>query len=229
MPAIFADQLNRLHPLHTAAGLAVLFHLLLALLLPNIDRLSLPLFERPNVLNVFLSEPETEQAFEQSLNQQLPFPQATEFVTDPSIPAASAVPQPNTIPSEASPDIAEPLSKGSDTINKQSGARGDTRRPLIITQALVNAFAAREAERHREQHPEELERFRRSFHSRPSVRRQVATQGFTNQFGDYYLRSTSSLGDICFVQRPDSMQDEFSVNIVYFYNCSKQPQGWDAG
>jgi len=58
--------------LKSAVFLALILHVVLAVLLPDIPKLTLQGFDRSSSLTVFLNEKEEEEKFDQSLNQQKP-------------------------------------------------------------------------------------------------------------------------------------------------------------
>lgn len=210
----------------TALFLAVVLHIVLAILLPDIPKLSLQGFDRPSSLTVFLNEKELEEKFDQSLNQQLPLPANIATLADPSLGSTSIEKGEDAIVSEA----VEPSKKSSDQAQDEtsigSGANGDSNPSIRFDYATVRLFAQQEAIRYAELHPREVDRFARTFNRSRNYRRRSRTESYQDKLGDLYARSNSSSGDICFKQQSEAATpEEFRTNTVYFFRCDKQPQG----
>lgn len=211
--------------LHTAFFFAVMLHLLLAILLPDLPELKLPVINRESGMSVFLRERQKDKKFNQSLNQKLPNPEFRQPLLRPMLGASSPIrgDDPQVTESAARSD-AQPF----DTLDTQTTGSKTTRRlqpPIRIDRAMIKLFAKSEAIREVERNPDELARFKRSFNSRRSDQRRSISDNYRNRYGDYYVRNRSSAGDICFVQKQEGTRGEFSTNTVYFYRCDSKPLG----
>lgn len=213
--------------LRMALFYAVLLHLVLAALMPSIPNLTLPASSRASILNVFLTPSAEKEKFEQSLNQPFPFPNADEPVLELTLGSASPETGAQATVSEASADqTAQQAENLGDT---SARAKNDRSIQAILRTdlAYIRMFAKQEAARHSDENPEEIEQFRRSFNSRRNYHRRNQVEASQNRYGDYYARSNSSTGDVCFLQREGENRDEMSTNIVYFYRCGSAPMNID--
>jgi hypothetical protein len=123
--------------------------------------------------------------------------------------------------SNASSDQAQ----DSDSIG--SGANGDSAPSIRFDYATVRLFAQQEAIRYTDLHPEEVDRFARTFNRTRNHRRRSRSESYQDKLGDFYARSNSSTGDICFKQKREVAVEEFVTNTVYFFRCDKQPLGFE--
>lgn len=209
--------------LRLAMFFAVLLHLVLAVLMPSLPEFTLPSSARGTILHIFLSESSEGEEFEQSLNNPVALATADEALMKPALGSASTESGDQATVREATPEQYAQQAKtlGDKSAGKTQSASIQT---VIRTDlAYIRMFARQEAARHAEQNPEEVERFRRTFNSRRSYPRRNKTESFKNRYGDYYVRASSSTGDVCFLQRPGENRDEMSTNIVYFYRCDSEP------
>ena len=163
------------------------------------------------------------EPFEQELNQQdLNSSQPPE----PSIQATSQLPDKQETVSNQSPAL---VGQDSETVETEidGGQLNTNIAPSIkLDHSTIKLFAQQEAIDYIERNPEELRRFKRTFNINPSYRNRNKTESYKNQYGDYYVRTSTSKGDICFVQKHDSKPtDDFSFNIVQFYRCGRTPLG----
>lgn len=209
----------------TALFSAVVLHIILAVLLPDIPKLSLAGFDRDSSLTVFFSETEEEEKFDQSLNQQLPLPANIETLADPSLGSTSiekgedAIVSEEATPSEASSDQAQ------DSTSVGPGANGESEPSIRFDYATVRLFARKEAIRYADLHAQKVDKFARTFNRFQNFRRRSRTESHKNRLGDLYARSNSSAGDICFKQQRESAGNDYATNTVYFFRCDKKPQG----
>lgn len=209
--------------LRLAMFIAVLLHLVLAALMPSLPDFTLPASSRGSILNVFINNDAREKKFEQSLNNPVAFPNADEALLDPVLGSASPDAGEQSTVSEATPDQ---LAQSADSLGDKSAGKvqeASIQTVIRTDLAYIRMFARQEAARHAEQHPEEVERFRRTFNSQRNYRRRNKTESFKDRYGDYYVRASSSSGDVCFLQRPGENRDEMNTNIVYFYRCDSEP------
>lgn len=211
----------------TAIVLAVILHLMLAILLPDIPKLSLQGFDRPSSLTVFLSQEEKQEKFDQSLNQQLPLPANIDTLADPSLGSTSIETGEDALVSEAVEPSKESSDQAQDSTSIGSGADGDSTPSIRFDYATVRLFAEQEAIRYAQLHPKEIDRFARTFNRSRNYRRRTRTESYRDKLGDLYARSNSASGDICFKQRREEAPSEFTTNTVYFFRCDKKPQGLD--
>lgn len=214
--------------LRTALFFAMLLHLILALLFPNLAPFKLSMFGRDVVLNIFLNKTEEPEQFEQSLNKPSPLPEADQPLTEPSLGSASTTLGDESQVSEASPEIESPRSDTIKTNPAGDKPKSSNRPAMFISSAMIKTFAQQEVQRESALHPEIYERFKRSFNSRRNYARRNRSKSYKNQYGDYYVRANSSRGDICFVQKQEFHPSEFiSTNTVFFYDCKSEPQGFE--
>ena len=87
----------------------------------------------------------------------------------------------------------------------------------------IQIFAKQEAFEHAERNPDALQRFQRSFRSSANYRRRSRSDSYVDRYGDYYVRASSSAGDICFKQEKEPQTDDFSTNMVMFFSCERGP------
>ncbi len=223
--SFISDYDYRRDHLTTALFLAVILHIVLAILLPDLPKLSVQGFDRPPSLTVFLSEKDKQEKFDQSLNQQLPLPANIDTLADPSLGSTSVEKGEDSIvsqevePSKASSDEAQ------DVTSIGSGANGDTSPSIRFDYTTIRLFAQQEAVRYAEAHQKDVDRFARTFNRSRNYRRRSRVESYRDKLGDLYARSNSSAGDICFKQKREAAVEEFVTNTVYFFRCDKQPQG----
>ncbi|MFT6407427.1 MAG: hypothetical protein ACJAQ6_000839 [Arenicella sp.] len=212
---------------HRTTGLllAIALHLIFALMLPDMPKLSLQGFDRPSSLTVFLSQIEEQDTFDQSLNQQLPLPANIDTLADPSLGSTSIQKGPDSIVSDAVEPAMAASQRDQQTTSLGSGADGDSTPAIRFDYATIRLFAKREASRYARLHPKEVERFARTFNRSRNYRRRSRTESYKDKLGDLYARSNSSDGDICFKQQREEAVDHFITNTVYFFRCDKQPKG----
>lgn len=211
----------------TALFFAILLHLVLAALMPQIPDFTLPGSNRGSILNVFLNEPDEEEQFEQSLNRPFPYPNSDQALLEPTLGSASPEAGNDINVSEATPDQVAQQAENLGDRSAGDNSEASIERVIRTDLAFIRIFARQEAERHALAHPEEVERFRRTFNSRRNNQRRNRSESFKNRYGDYYAKSNSSSGDVCFLQRPGENRDELSTNIVYFYRCDREPMSLD--
>lgn len=202
---------------------ALLLHLLLLAVFPNIPRWEVPFAEQGFRLNVILQKDEEEDVFKQSLNY--PNNEATED-TSQSSSLNVASPAPGEDESETtesqevtgtSADKVETNAVGQNTVNSLSPN-------VVFSYSSIIKFAQQEAVRYAEANPENLARFSRSFNSRRQYQRRKRTNSYKNQYGDQYVNNGSSNGDICFVKTAESLANQsgtFDANTytVHFFRC----------
>jgi hypothetical protein len=213
--------------LKSAAILAVILHIALAIVLPDMPKLSLQGFDRPSSLTVFLSQIEEAEEFNQSLNQQMPLAANIDTLADPSLGSTSIEAGQDSIVSAAvEPSIAK-VEQTQQTKNLSSGKNEGEKVPSIrFDYATIKRFAKQEAARYAELYPKKVERFARTFNRSRNFRRRSRTESYQDRLGDLYARSNSSDGDICFKQRREQAADDYLTNTVYFFRCDSQPQGF---
>ncbi len=221
----FRNYDYRTDHLKSAILLAVILHIVLAILLPDIPKLTLQGFDRSSSLTVFLDEKEAEEEFDQSLNQQLPLPAKIETLADPSLGSTS-------IETGKDAVVTEPVEPTQDSSEQKEeltsigiGDEGEATPSIRFDYATVRLFAQQEAIRYAELHPKEVDRFARSFNRSRNYRRRTPTESYRDRLGDLYARSNSSDGDICFKQQRVEAVDEYITNTVYFFRCDRQPKG----
>ncbi|MEM7360050.1 MAG: hypothetical protein AAF431_13190 [Pseudomonadota bacterium] len=225
--ALIAGDDPRTAHLRTALFLAVLLHLVLAAVLPDLPELKLQYFNRGSAINIFLKQQEKKKEFQQTLNQQVPNPEVLQPLVEPTLGSASPTQGDDSLVAE---DSLQKNSPRFDTVvTDTSGSKNSNNlQPTIkIDRATIKLFAQQEAIREVEQNPEKVARFKRSFNSRRSFQRRSRADSYKNRYGDYYVRNSSSAGDICFVQKPEPVQDDYALNTVYFFRCDSEPQGLD--
>lgn len=206
---------------------AFLLHIMLLILLPKIPEFNMPFASREAGLNVFLKRVEETEKFEQTLNQQNALPKSTELVTEPSLGAASPERGEDPLVSEESPSVE---SASADNIeNESSGKDTSARTPtkIITSWTALRRFTDLEVANYAQADQDELARFRRSFNSSRSYRRRSNIESYKNQYGDYYVRDSSSKGDICFKQEREQNPNELSTKTVYFFRCDDGPMKLD--
>lgn len=213
----------------TALMLAISLHLTLALILPDMPRLSLQGFDRGSSLNVFLSHIEVPDKFDQSLNQQLPLPANINSLADPSLGSASIKKGVDLLVSDAAEPTTAASQEAQDKSSLGFSAEGNSRPTIRFDYATIRLFAKQEAARHARLHPKEVERFAHTFNRSRNYRRRSRTESYKNRQGDLYIRSNSSDGDICFKQQQERATNDFVTNTVYFFRCDRQPQGLKLG
>lgn len=205
-----------------AGSIALLLHLLLLAVFPSIPRWEVPFTEQGFRLKVVLQK-EEEDTFKQSLN----YPnsqEAQDTSQASSLNVASPAPgEDETEKAESeeftgtNSDNAETSAIGQNTVNSVSPS-------VVFSHASVLKFAKQEAVRYTEANPKKLARFSRSFNSRRQYQRRKRTNSYKNQYGDQYVNTGSSNGDICFVKTADRLSNQsgtFDENTytVHFFRC----------
>ena len=227
--ALIAGDDPRTAHLRTALFLAVLLHLVLAAVLPDLPEFKLHYLNRGSAINIFLKQQEKKKEFQQTLNQQVPNPEVLQPLVEPTLGSSSPTQGDDSLVAEDSLHKDSP--RFDTVVTDTSGSKNTNNlQPTIkIDRATIKLFARQEAIREVEQNPEKLARFKRSFNSRRSFQRRSRADSYKNRYGDYYVRNSSSAGDICFVQKAEPVQDDFSTNTVYFFRCDSEPLGLDLG
>jgi len=199
--------------------------MILAILLPDIPKLTLKGFDRSSSLTVFLDEKEAEEEFDQSLNQQLPLPANIETLADPSLGSTSIETGKDAVVTEAVEPTQDSSEQKEELTSIGIGKEGEATPSIRFDYTTVRLFAQQEAIRYAELHPKEVDRFARSFNRSRNYRRRTPTESYRDRLGDLYARSNSSDGDICFKQQRVEAVDEYITNTVYFFRCDRQPKG----
>ena len=209
--------------MRVALACALFFHILLLALIPNIPDFKIPSASREAVLNVFLNKIAEPEEFEQVLNQQNGLENTEEPVTEPSLGAASPELGDDSQITEETPSVES--STESDVENESTGNDQVVVKPtrIIISWSALQKFTDLEVANYSQSNPDELARFSRTFSSSPSYRRRADTKSYKNQYGDYYVRNSSSSGDICFKQEREQSPNELSTKTVYFFRCDDGP------
>jgi hypothetical protein len=211
----------------SAFFLALVMHLLVIALLPELPKLVMQGFERSPSLTVFLKHMEEQKKFQQSLNQQLPLPANTDTLADPSLGSTSIENGKDTIVSEAVEASRASSDQAQDADSIGSGANGDNSPTIRFDYTTVRLFAQQEAIRYADLHPKDVDRFARTFNRTRNYRRRSRSESYRDKLGDLYARSNSSAGDVCFKQKRETEAEELVTNTVYFFRCDKQPQGFE--
>ena len=73
----------------------------------------------------------------------------------------------------------------------------------------------------------ELDMFKKTF-AEPEVEKVEAQQSFTNVFGEQHVVTRLNGKDVCFMQSVPIVDDDWSSDIVMFYDCAK-PEKFDLG
>jgi hypothetical protein len=207
----------------TALILAIALHFLLAIVLPPIDGLTMFPIGRDSGINVFLNTEEETKAFDKNLNQQLPLPQADKPLANPALGSASPELGEQTLLTEQTPEGDSSRSNTLDTTPVGNQKTTSVRTSLRFDLAAIKVFAQQEAVRTADRNPKQVASFKRSFNSRRNYQRRTRAQSYKNRYGDYYIKTRSSVGDICFVQKKDNIANPVSTNTVYFFECGKKP------
>jgi hypothetical protein len=225
--ATFSPRYNfRTDHFTSAVILALILHLVLALVLPDIPKLSLQGYDRASSLTVFLAQTDEQEIFDQSLNQQLPLPADIDTLADPSLGSTSVEKGQSSIVSDELRPSAASSEQAQETPRSGSSSDGEKTQSIRFDYAAIKLFAKREAARYAELYPREVERFARTFNRARNYRRRSRTESYKDKLGDMYARSNSSDGDICFKQKRVEAVNEYATNTVYFFRCDSQPQGW---
>jgi len=213
--------------LRVALIAAFLLHLLILILIPKIPEFRIPSASRDAALNVFLKTQDDVEKFEQVLNQPNDAENTENPITEPSRAAASAdrgeddlVTEESPVVESASADKLETESSGNDT-NVSTPTR------IITSWSALRRFTDQDVANYADTRPEELARFSRSFSSARSYRRRSKIQSYKDQYGDQYVRNSSSSGDICFKQERVQNPNELSTKTVYFFRCDNGPMKLD--
>lgn len=217
-----SNRAKRLRRLLRALGYAVLAHMVLVLVLPDLPKLTIPSIDRGRAIRVFLRATPEPEVFEQTLQNpgllanQLRDTRPTAGI----IPAQSGSEDEN---SEAAPTIDSERQDNSQSNASGSEENAGIKPNTFITTSTIRLFAQREAFQHAESNPDALQRFQRSFRSVASYRRRSRSDSYIDRYGDYYVRTSSSTGDICFKQEKELQVDDFSTNTVMFFSCERGP------
>lgn len=211
----------------SAVILALVLHVVMAVVLPGIPKLSVQGYERASSLNVFLAQTDEQEIFDQSLNQQLPLPANIETLADPSLGSTSIEKGQNSIVSDELRPSTASSEQAQDGPSSGSSTNGEKTPSIRFDYATIKLFAKREAARYAESHPRELDRFARTFDRARNYRRRSRTESYKDRLGDLYARSNSSDGDICFKQQRVEAVDDYVTNTVYFFRCDSQPKGFE--
>lgn len=210
--------------LRQALALAFVLHLVFALLLPKLPPLIIPAIDRGAAILVYLEESAAEELFKQSLNNPASLVAESESDLSSSGFAATASEGDDDNISEPAPDIeANRSDQHASPPSGQDQTQG-IEPTLFITRSMISFFAQQEAFLIAESEPDDLKRFARSFHSVRSYRKRSRTENFANRYGDYYVRNSSSVGDICYLQQKDEPELELSTRTVLFFRCDSKPQ-----
>ena len=207
----------------TALILALVLHFLLAIVLPPIDGLKMFPFGRDSGINVFLNIEEEIEPFDKNLNQQLPLPHADSPLANPALGSASPELGEQALLTEQTPEGDSSRSETLETTSAGDQKTTSVRTAVRFDLAAIKIFAQQEAIRAAERFPKQVARFKRSFNSRRNYKRRTRAQSYKNQYGDYYIKTRSSVGDICFVQKKDNIANPVSTHTVYFFECGKKP------
>jgi len=218
---------TRVAHLRTALFFAVLVHLLVAAIIYDLPGFGIPSLERGSIINVFLSKESEEKKLDQNLNRPSPLPDTDQLLSDPSLGAASTEQGEETSVSDSSPQTEAQTSEAESNDSDGKTAELSVKRELFITRSMIKVFADQETSRQLANKEGEYQRFQRSFNSYYSYRRRNRAESYKDRYGDYYVRSSSAVGDVCFVQKQELVPSELSTNTVYFYRCGKEPIGLD--
>jgi hypothetical protein len=210
----------------SAVILALVLHILLAIVLPDIPKLNLQGYDRASSLTVFLEQADEQEIFDQSLNQQLPLPANIDMLADPALGSTSIEKGQSSIVSDELKPSAASSERAQHAPSSGSSTDGEKTPSIRFDYAAIKLFAKREAARYAELYPREVERFARTFNRARNYRRRSRTESYKDKLGDLYARSNSSDGDICFKQKRVEAVDEYVTNTVYFFRCDSQPKGW---
>ena len=207
--------------LKKAVAFAILLHLVLALVIPDLPTFQFATIIKNSGLNVFIEPGEEE--FEKSLNRPLPVSSDEQSLIEQELGATSAS---RGEQSEVSEESIEVRSKFAGH-NEEAPAGKDPQarvRPRILTSwSAIRSFTDQLASTYADINPHEVERFGRSFNSFRSYRSRNQTVGYRDQYGDFYVRDQSSAGDICFKQERELVPDELATRTVYFFRCGEKP------
>lgn len=223
--SFFSSNNPRYGHFHTALLLAVLLHLLLVILVPDIREFKFTAISRGSVINVFLSKVPEPQPFKQNLEQQQSG--ADQVLVEPSLGAANREVGDDELVTEQAPEV-ESQGSGVPAKTPSGSERTEGLQPRVrLDISTIRLFAKQEAVRYAERHPDKVERFRRSFNSRRSYQRRNTVESYKNRYGDQYVRSHTESGDICFKQQREvaSSALSLSTNTVYFFRCDRKPKG----
>ncbi len=219
----FYDQRHRLSPMRIALIAALLLHILLAVVFPDLPKLVIPSIDRGSSLNVFIRASAPEQEFDQSLEQPLPKSTDLNNQTDTALSLVSPEQGEDDLPTEAAPEQdGRATTADEQTASTKKSETGKTS-SVVVSFSMVRRFAQNYVAQEALLDSEIVERRRNRYRSDFSVKRRSNTDSFQNRFGDVYVRSDTSRGDICYLQRAEPTQDELAVNVVQFYRCDREP------
>ncbi len=208
--------------LHKAALGALCLHLLLLAIFPAIPQWNLIVPTKGVWLNVLLEKP-SQKPFDQRLNAANN--QADSITTQVSrLDAAKPTEGKDKVQSQASEEVAGVNNDATVSQAVGQNATNAVAPPLVFSHASVVRFSQQEAVRYADQAPDELARFTRSFHSRKRYPRRKQISSYKNRYGDQYIRSNTSNGDICFVKFADKSVSRpknaaAATYTVHFFRC----------
>ena len=210
----------------TGLILALVAHLVLLLTLPDIPKMQLNMLGRSGGINVFLNKANKaeEKRFEQTLNQPSQSPSVEQSLVEPAAGSATPNPGEQSQVTEESPEITAQSGESQNRDAKGKKTSLSIQPEILIDRATITRFSQQSAVLYANQNSDDLERFRRSFNSYRSYQRRSQTLSYKDRYGDYYAKSSSSVGDVCYKQKRDIRQDEFSTKTVYFFRCDRQPK-----
>ncbi len=225
---IEAKSPSQFSMMHKAAAGALLLHLLLLALIPDIPQWKLPFAEQGFRLNVLL-QIDDEEEFDQSLNY--PSNEAVNTSSEASaLNIASSAPGHEDTEAKQSDEVtganADPVE--SRAVGQSTDNRISPR--VLFSHASIMQFARQEAVRYADYQPRELARFNRSFNSRRQYQRRKRTNSYKNQYGDQYVNNGASNGDICFVKTADKVAKpsgtfDSGTYTVHFFRCKDKERG----
>jgi hypothetical protein len=209
--------------LRWALGLAFCLHFILAFILPNMAVLNIPAIDRGAVIQVFLQPSLDVEEFDQSLNN--PASKVAQVASQRDSLGTTAASVDGNDESISDPAPQQEAERADRVDTRASGAEPTSglQPDLFITRSMIQFFAQQEAFLVAEREPDDLQRFERSFRSVRSYRKRSKTESFENRYGDYYVRNSSSVGDICYLQEKDQPEVELSTKTVYFFRCNSKP------
>lgn len=196
---------------------------MLGFLLPALPPLTIPAISRASSLKVYLQRNPEPATLKQNLHDPASIVSKQLMEQDTRSATPLAVGGVDQTISEATPQVnAERTDR---SISNPSGteANAGLRPRAFFSRSSIRIFAQQEAFLHAEQNPDLLQRFKRRFRSSLSHRRRNNTESYRNRYGDYYIRNSSSVGDICYLQEKNHVVGELSTNTVYFFRCNSKP------
>lgn len=212
--------------LHWGLVLAVVAHLTLLLILPDIPELQFKLIGRSGGINVFLTETNKteEKQFEQTLNQPSRLPTADQPLIEPAVGSATPDPGDESSVTESAPQVTAQSGESDNKKAQGKESKVNIKPEILTSRAMIARFSQQQAVLYANLNPDNLERFRRTFNSYRSYQRRNQRKSYKSLYGDYYAKSSSSVGDVCYKQQREIRQDEFSTKTVYFFRCDQKPK-----